>query len=78
MAVYYFGGFFVGRAAVLIDLGYFAKVLKFCFGEPRINYEHEYLYVRFPHASERWSIAMHAPNSPFFSTHIPSKSPKPK
>ena len=39
MAVYYFGGSFVGRAAVLIDLGYFGKVLKFCFGEPRINYE---------------------------------------
>jgi len=27
------------RAAVLIDLGFFAKVLKHCFGEPRIDFE---------------------------------------
>jgi len=27
------------RAAVLIDLGYLAKILKYCFGEPRINFE---------------------------------------
>jgi uncharacterized LabA/DUF88 family protein len=27
------------RAAVFIDIGYFSKVLKHCFGEPRINFE---------------------------------------
>lgn len=27
------------RAAVFIDIGYFGKVLKYCFGEPRINFE---------------------------------------
>ncbi len=27
------------RAAVFIDIGYFGKVLKHCFGEPRINFE---------------------------------------
>ncbi|MEM4735166.1 MAG: NYN domain-containing protein [Candidatus Thorarchaeota archaeon] len=28
----------MGKAAVLIDNGYFSKVLKYCFGEPRIDY----------------------------------------
>ena len=27
------------RAAVFIDIGYLGKVLKYCFGEPRINFE---------------------------------------
>lgn len=27
------------KAAVFIDIGYFSKVLKYCFGEPRINFE---------------------------------------
>ncbi|MFX0106892.1 MAG: NYN domain-containing protein [Candidatus Hodarchaeota archaeon] len=27
------------RAGVFIDIGYFGKVLKYCFGEPRINFE---------------------------------------
>ncbi|MFX1369529.1 MAG: NYN domain-containing protein [Promethearchaeota archaeon] len=29
----------MNRAAVFIDIGYFGKVLKYCFGEPRINFE---------------------------------------
>ncbi|MFQ5834113.1 MAG: NYN domain-containing protein [Candidatus Thorarchaeota archaeon] len=29
----------MSRAAVLIDLGFFSKVLKFCFGEPRVDFE---------------------------------------